>query len=130
MALGDNITVLSGDDSLTLAFIASGAEGVISVASNIFPAEVTALVDAALKGDLKRASAIHRSLYPIFRDLFIEPNPVPAKLCLQHLGRYSTDRVRLPLCQITDEGRASVLESLRNVLANIDATSIANASQY
>lgn len=127
MALGDDITVLSGDDSLTLAFIASGAEGVISVASNIFPSEVTALVDAALRGDLKRASAIHRSLYPIFRDLFVEPNPVPAKLCLKQLERFSTDRVRLPLCQITDEGRSTVLESLEKVLANIEATSTANA---
>ena len=128
IAMGDDITVLSGDDSLTLAFIASGAEGVISVASNILPAEVTALVDAALGGDLKHAAAIHRMLYPIFRDLFIEPNPVPVKLCLKKLGIFSTDRVRLPLCQISDEGRPAVLKTLANVLANIEASATANAS--
>lgn len=128
IALGDDITVLSGDDSLTLAFIASGAEGVISVASNLFPAEVTALVDAALEGDLKQASAIHRSMYPIFRDLFIEPNPVPVKLCLKQLGLFSTDRVRLPLCQISDEGRPIVLNTLESVLAHIEASATANVS--
>jgi len=128
MALGDDITVLSGDDSLTLAFMASGAEGVVSVASNLFPAEVTALVEAAAEGDLKQASAIHRALYPAFRDLFIEPSPVPVKLCLKEMGLFSTERVRLPLCKISEDNRAIVLQSLSQVLDSRAEIATANAS--
>ncbi len=128
MALGDDITVLSGDDGLTLAFMASGAEGVVSVASNLFPAEVTALVEAASRGDLGQAARIHRILYPIFRDLFIEPSPVPVKLCLKELDLFSTDRVRLPLCEIDSDNRAVVLQSLRNVLEGREAIATAKPS--
>ncbi len=124
-ALGDDITVLSGDDGLTLSFIASGAEGVISVASNIFPAEVTDLVSAALAGDLKGASKIHENLYPLFRDLFIEPSPVPVKICLKKLGIFSTDRVRLPLCEASSENRKTILDSLEQVNANTKTTQTA-----
>ena len=76
-ALGDDITVLSGDDSLTLAFMASGAEGVISVASNLVPKEITRMVHLARQNDFAAASKLHRKLYPLFKALFIEPNPVP-----------------------------------------------------
>ena len=76
-AMGDDLTVLSGDDSLTLAFMASGAEGVISVASNLVPREVTRMVHFARANDFARAGKLHRKLYPLFRALFIEPSPVP-----------------------------------------------------
>ncbi len=124
-ALGTDITVLSGDDGLTLSFIASGAEGVISVASNILPAEVTDLVTTALNGNLKDAAEIHRILYPLFRDLFIEPSPVPVKICLKELGVFTTDRVRLPLCDASSENRKTILESLAKVIANTKANQIA-----
>jgi len=127
-ALGDDITVLSGDDGLTLPFIASGAEGVISVASNLFPAEVSELVKTALAGDLKTASNLHRTLYPLFRDLFIEPSPVPVKACLQKLGYFSTDRVRLPLCEMSEENLAVVLNSLQLVSENLNSINAAPAS--
>ncbi|HCR29847.1 MAG TPA: 4-hydroxy-tetrahydrodipicolinate synthase [Opitutae bacterium] len=117
--LGDDITVLSGDDGLTLPFIASGAEGVISVASNLFPTEITELVKSALSGDLKTASDFHRSLYPLFRDLFIEPSPVPVKACLKKLGFFPTDRVRLPLCEMGQDNLAVVLDSLQQVRENL-----------
>ena len=120
-ALGDDITVLSGDDGLTLSFIASGADGVVSVASNVLPAEVTELVTTALRGDLKGASEVHRKLYPLFRDLFIEPSPVPVKICLKKLEIFSTDRVRLPLCNASPENRQTILESLSTVIANANA---------
>src|SRR5215469_16012417 len=68
--------ILSGDDSLTLPFMAVGAAGVVSVASNLFPSEVGALVRACESGDLKSAGKLHRQLLPLFKDLFIEPNPV------------------------------------------------------
>jgi len=108
-AMGDDLVVLSGDDSLTLSFIASGAEGIISVASNVLPTQVTALVNAAAEGDLKEAARWHRQLYPIFKTLFVEPNPVPVKACLKRLGIFSNDRVRLPLVQMEDEIRQRVL---------------------
>ena len=101
--------VLSGDDSLTLPFIAVGAVGVISVASNILPAEVGAMVKAALAGDFATARELHFRLYPLFKDLFIEPNPVPTKHALAALGRMKPD-VRLPLCEMVP-ATASKLES-------------------
>src|SRR5215212_3429441 len=75
--LDQSFTILSGDDSLTLPFMAVGAAGVVSVASNLLPAEVSALVDAFQRGDSKTAEQLHRQLFEVFKDLFIEPNPVP-----------------------------------------------------
>src|SRR5437879_2811137 len=81
--LPDAFTILSGDDSLTLPFMAVGAVGVVSVASNLFPAEVCMLVRACeAGGDLKSAEKLHREFLPLFKDLFIEPNPVPVKTAL------------------------------------------------
>ena len=99
-ALPDSFEILSGDDSLTLPFIAAGAVGVISVASNLIPAEVGELVRAALAGDLTRARSLHGRLYPLFKDIFIEPNPVPIKHALVHAGRLPSAEVRLPLCEM------------------------------
>ncbi|HXN34793.1 MAG TPA: 4-hydroxy-tetrahydrodipicolinate synthase [Opitutaceae bacterium] len=111
-AMGDDITVLSGDDSLTLAFIASGAEGVISVASNLVPREVSRLVRLARKGDLAAATRLHRSLYPLFRALFIEPSPVPVKAALAMAGIIESDEVRLPLCAMAPANRAVLAKAV------------------
>lgn len=100
-ALGADITVLSGDDGLTLPFMAVGAEGVISVASNLLPKEVVQLVDLALDGDYAKARAAHRKLYPIFKSLFIEPNPVPVKYAMVRAGIIGSAEVRSPLSPIT-----------------------------
>ncbi len=105
-AMGDDITVLSGDDALTLAFIASGAEGVISVASNLVPGEVSRLVRLARKGELAAAARLHRRLYPLFRALFIEPSPVPVKAALAMAGIIESNEVRLPLCGMSAANRA------------------------
>lgn len=113
-ALPPEFTILSGDDSLTLPFIAAGAEGVISVASNVIPAEVSALVNAALAGDFAKAREIHFRLYPLFKDLFIEPNPVPAKHALALRGEMRPD-VRLPLCEMGDATRAKLEATLRQL---------------
>lgn len=113
-ALPPEFTILSGDDSLTLPFIAAGAEGVISVASNVIPAEVSALVNAALAGDFTKAREIHFQLYPLFKDLFIEPNPVPAKHALALRGEMRPD-VRLPLCEMGDATRAKLEATLRQL---------------
>src|SRR5438552_12998019 len=97
--LPNEFTILSGDDSLTLPFMAVGAAGVVSVASNLFPAEVCALVRAYESGDVKSAAKLHRGLFPLFKDLFIEPNPGPVKPALVFRGAISGE-VRLPLCRV------------------------------
>lgn len=115
-ALGSDITVLSGDDSLTLPFMAVGAEGVISVASNLFVRDIRRMVDRALAGDFAAARKIHRKLYPAFKALFIEPNPVPIKAALLRAGLISSAEVRSPLCGMS-EANARVLDG---VLAKFD----------
>ena len=111
-ALGKDITVLSGDDSLTLPFMSVGAEGVISVASNFFPKEVAQLTELALANDFAKAAKLHRKLYPIFKTFFIEPNPVPIKTALAHAGRIASDEVRSPLCEMTKANRETLLTCL------------------
>lgn len=95
-----DITVLSGDDSLTLPMISVGASGVISVASNLIPGELSGMVELALAGDMKGAMALHRKYYPLFRDLFIESNPIPVKAALAEVGAIAPE-YRLPLCELS-----------------------------
>ena len=106
--------ILSGDDSLTLPFIAAGAVGVISVASNLIPKEVCELVNAALAGDYDDARKRHFHLYPLFKDLFIESNPAPVKAALALAGRMNAD-VRLPLCELSEASQQKLVETLRSL---------------
>ncbi len=112
-ALGGDLVVLSGDDSLTLPFMAVGAEGVISVASNLLPRELAQLSHLALAGDFRKAARLHRRLYPLFKALFIETNPVPIKTAMADAGVIGSPEVRLPLCELSADNRAA----LRKVLA-------------
>jgi len=109
--LPDEFTILSGDDSLTLPFLSVGAAGVVSVATNLFPSEVCALVRACESGDLKSAGTLHRKLLPLFKDLFIEPNPVPVKTALGWRGAMSGE-VRLPLCEMSEPNQARLRKTL------------------
>jgi 4-hydroxy-tetrahydrodipicolinate synthase len=109
--LPNEFTILSGDDSLTLPFMAVGAVGVVSVASNLFPTEVCALVRACESGDFKVAENLHREMFPLFKDLFIEPNPVPAKTALAWRGAMSAE-VRLPLCEMTDANQTRLRKTI------------------
>jgi 4-hydroxy-tetrahydrodipicolinate synthase len=113
--LPESFTILSGDDSLTLPFMSVGAVGVVSVASNLFPAEVCALVRAYECGDAKLALNLHRKMFPLFKDLFIEPNPVPVKTALGWRGAMSSE-VRLPLCEMSEVNQAR----LRNTLEDFE----------
>ena len=115
-ALGRDVTVLSGDDSLTLPFMAVGAEGVISVASNLYVREIAKMVRLALANDFTAAGRIHRRLYPAFKTLFIEPNPVPIKVALVRAGIIGSAEVRLPLCGMS----AASTKALELVLAQLD----------
>lgn len=91
-----DIPVLSGDDALTLPSMALGAKGVVSVASNVVPKIVANLVASAASGDFAAALGVHERLQPLFRALFVEPNPVPVKAALKLLGR-GNGSVRAPL---------------------------------
>lgn len=115
-ALGNDLTVLSGDDSLTLPFMAVGAEGVISVASNLYVREIGQLVRYALENDFAKAATVHRKLYPMFKAMFIEPNPVPVKAALLRAGIIGSDEVRPPLSGMTSAS-AQILEK---ALATLD----------
>ena len=96
--IDDDFIVLSGDDGLTLPFMACGAKGVISVASNIIPEVVTLLVSLINQGKLREANKLHLKNYSFFTDLFCEPNPVPIKTLMHLKGLISSPEVRLPLC--------------------------------
>ena len=111
--LPETFTILSGDDSLTLPFMAVGAAGVVSVASNLFPSEVCALVRTCGAGDLKAAERLHRKFLPLFKDLFIEPNPVPVKTALGWRGAMSPE-VRLPLCEMSEANQTHLRKTLED----------------
>jgi 4-hydroxy-tetrahydrodipicolinate synthase len=104
-------TILSGDDGLTLPFLAAGAVGVVSVASNLLPAEVVMLVDSFRRGDIATAQQLHARLRGIFKDLFIEPNPVPVKTALAWRGEMSAE-VRLPLCEMSAANESRLRKTL------------------
>ena len=94
--------------------MAVGASGVISVASNIIPAEVSEMVGAMLSGNLARAFELHHKYYPFFRDLFIESNPIPVKAAMGEL-KMLKEEYRLPLCEMADANRAKLLATMKRV---------------
>jgi len=107
-------TVLSGDDSLALPMIAVGAEGVISVASNVIPKEMGDMVRAALGGDFAKAREYHAKYYRLFHDLFIDVNPVMVKEALALMGKIE-NVFRLPLCETTEKNREQMRETLKRL---------------
>lgn len=118
-ALGDSMTILSGDDSLTLPFISVGAKGVISVASNLMPKPVVQLVNAALGSDFKLATALNEALYPLFVNLFKEPNPAPVKSAMFAAGLIKSDAVRGPLCTVSDATQALLQITVQELNAKL-----------
>ena len=102
-----SFTVLSGDDALTLPVISVGGVGVISVASNVFPKEMTALTRAALDNDWEAARCRFHKYHPLIQALFIESNPLPAKAVLAMMGRIE-ENYRLPLCPMQPALRAKL----------------------
>ena len=108
-----DITVLSGDDSLTYPMIAVGGSGVISVAANVIPTDMAAMVDAANNGDIEKAKALHYRYWRLFRDLFVETNPIPVKSAMGMMGRIDPG-VRLPLCPMSDANTAKLRATLES----------------
>jgi 4-hydroxy-tetrahydrodipicolinate synthase len=111
-ALGPKFEILSGDDSLTLPFLAVGAQGVISVASNVIPRGVAQMVDAFARGDARRAGQLHAKFYPLFKDLFIETSPIPVKAALAMMG-VIREEYRLPLLPMSAGNRAQLRATLK-----------------
>lgn len=117
LALCD-IMVLSGDDALTLPMMSVGAQGVVSVAANIVPADVSGLVNAAHAGDWAKAKDLHYKMVPLNKALFIETNPLPVKTSLAMMGKIGKE-FRLPLTpmQETNETRLKAVLSGYGVLS-------------
>ncbi len=109
----DCFSVLSGDDNISLDVIKKGGDGVISVASNLFPSEMRALIHSALEGDFERAERINSWFSSFFKDCFIETNPIPIKTAMAHRG-YCREVFRLPLCSLEKE------EHRRKLLSTVD----------
>jgi 4-hydroxy-tetrahydrodipicolinate synthase len=113
-ALGPRFEIMSGDDSLTLPFMAVGAQGVISVASNVIPRQVAQMVKAYAAGQLGIALKVHQRYYPLFKDLFIETNPVPVKAALAMLGQVE-EEYRLPLVPMSAKNREVLRATMKTV---------------
>ncbi|MFN3505569.1 MAG: 4-hydroxy-tetrahydrodipicolinate synthase [Caldimicrobium sp.] len=109
----DDFIILSGDDFTAFPTITLGGKGVISVAANIVPKEMAELTEAALHGNNQRALQLHLYLYPIFKILFVETNPVPAKEALYLMGLISSPEVRLPLTNLTENSFNQLKSLLR-----------------
>jgi 4-hydroxy-tetrahydrodipicolinate synthase len=110
-ALGPKFEILSGDDSLTLPFMSVGAQGVVSVASNVVPKQVSEMVRTFADGKIAAAQRLHAKLYPLFKDLFIETNPVPVKAALAMMGMIE-EEYRLPLVEMSAMNKAALRATL------------------
>jgi 4-hydroxy-tetrahydrodipicolinate synthase len=107
-----DFTILSGDDFTAYATVTLGGKGVISVAANVMPKEMAKLMENALNGNIREAQELNLKLYPLYKAMFVETNPVPAKTTLWLMGKIETPEVRLPLSQLTEKS----LETLKTIL--------------
>ena len=112
--VGDRLIVLSGDDASALGVLAVGGRGIISVVSNVAPADFAAMWDATVEGDWKRAKALHYKTFALSEGLFIEANPIPVKAALAMMGKIA-DEIRAPLYPMTGANREKVRQMLLEV---------------
>ena len=110
----DDFSVLSGDDAFTLALMALGGTGVVSVAANEAPAEMASLVDLAAAGDFAAARRVHERLLPLMQVNFIESNPIPVKAAMAALGLVE-ETYRLPMAPPSDASRRRIVETLQTL---------------
>ena len=109
-----DVTILSGDDSLTLPIMSIGGKGVVSVVGNVVPRDMMALVRAFVAGKVEEAQKWHRKLFPLCRDMLgVATNPIPVKTAMKLLGR-GTGEMRLPMCPMDAAGEAKVRQTLVN----------------
>jgi len=114
IAANTSLTILSGDDGLTLPILSVGGKGVISVASNVVPAQMKSLVDSYLGGENDKALAVHRRLSLLFKTLFIETNPIPVKTSLAAMGKIR-EEFRLPLVNMEEKNKRQLIEVLEQL---------------
>jgi 4-hydroxy-tetrahydrodipicolinate synthase len=112
-ACGDRLSVLAGDDVLTLPILALGGKGVITVTANIAPADMARLVDSFLAGRVEEARKVHYKLAPLFAALFYETNPIPVKEALTMMGKIDGE-LRLPLCPMAPETKQKLAGALKD----------------
>ena len=111
---GDRLTVLSGDDPLTLPMMAVGAKGVITVTANVMPKEMAQLVASFLAGRIDEARRIHFTLSPLFAALFYETNPIPVKEAMGMMGKIDPE-LRLPLCAMGTDNRNQLARVMKEM---------------
>lgn len=109
-----SLTVLSGDDSLTLPMLALGAKGVISVLANILPGDVSSMIDAFNRGDIEGAKRLHHRLFPLVKALFLETNPIPIKRAMELMG-LAAGQPRLPLVRLSGGAEAELKRVLNDM---------------
>jgi 4-hydroxy-tetrahydrodipicolinate synthase len=112
---GLDFTVVAGDDFLTLPIMSLGGKGVISVAANVAPREMSEMVAAMLKGEVEKAKEINIRLFSLFESMFLETNPIPVKKAAEMMGLLATGDVRLPLGALSEDNE----EKLRKVLEGL-----------
>lgn len=118
----DNFAIYSGDDSLTLPMLSLGARGVISVASHLFGKEIKSMIRNFKTGDVLAARNMHKKLYPVFRQLFMAPNPIPVKAALKYKGLIE-EYVRKPLINLSEDEKIvlfRVIDQVKQELENGD----------
>src|SRR5579864_2301952 len=116
-AVPEDFTVLSGDDVITLPVISLGGQGIISVASNVIPAEVSKMTQCALDGDWPAARRLHRKYLPLMQALFLESNPMPVKCVLSLMGRIE-ENYRLPMVRVKPETRSRLEKIAAEVITS------------
>jgi 4-hydroxy-tetrahydrodipicolinate synthase len=109
----DDFIVLSGDDFTSMATVAIGGKGVISVTSNVAPADMSALMEAALEDDFAKARQIHYKMFPLFQAMFFDTNPVPAKTTLALMGKIKAANPRMPIYKMNE----AALERMKKVIS-------------
>ena len=109
---GERITVLAGDDALTLPMMAVGGKGVITVTANLVPGDMANMVRAFMAGRLQEAKDLHYRLYPLFTALFYETNPIPVIEALQMMGKIDAE-LRLPLCPMGAENKEKLTRVMK-----------------
>lgn len=111
---GENFDLISGDDALTLPLLAIGGTGVISVVSNIVPADVSEMVSKFKKGDIAGAQRMHYKLLPLIKAMFVETNPIPVKTAMALMGMIDAPDLRLPMCAMSEGNLAILKKALKD----------------
>ncbi len=110
---GDRLTILSGDDALTLPMLSCGAQGTVSVVGNILPAKTSEMIKAFFEGRMDDALALHEELLPVSNAMFIETNPIPVKTAMNYLG-LAAGSCRLPLVSMGESNRKRLIDILQS----------------